>query len=190
MIEHTPQRILLCDDDAAFRRRLKRSLSQLGFEIFEAENAEDALRAQRDYAPDSAVVDLRMPGQSGLWLVGELRKYDSKIAIVVLTGFGSISTALDAIRSGAINYLTKPVSSPLSLLPPPRPRHHLRCRHWRKLRRSMFSECSRSVMATSLGAPKYSGCIDVAYSENCVAARRARHGLTLLHLRELISAHR
>lgn len=111
MIEHTPQRILLCDDDAAFRRRLKRSLSQLGFEIFEAENAEDALRAQRDYAPDSAVVDLRMPGQSGLWLVGELRKYDSKIAIVVLTGFGSISTALDAIRSGAINYLTKPVSA-------------------------------------------------------------------------------
>jgi len=132
MREHTPQRILLCDDDAAFRRRLKRSLSQLGFEIFEAENAEYALRAQRNYAPDGAVVDLRMPGQSGLWLVGELRKYDSKIAIVVLTGFGSISTALDAIRSGAINYLTKPVSaeqliasfspsSASSQIPPPMP---------------------------------------------------------------------
>lgn len=111
MRANTPQRILLCDDDATFRRRLKRSLSQLGFEIFEAENAEDALQAQRDYAPDSAVVDLRMPGQSGLWLVGELRKYNSDMAIVVLTGFGSISTALDAIRSGAINYLTKPVSA-------------------------------------------------------------------------------
>jgi len=111
MRDHTPQRILLCDDDAAFRRRLKRSLSQLGFEVFEAENADDALQAQRDYAPDSAVVDLRMPGQSGLWLVGELRKYDSKIAIVVLTGFGSISTALEAMRSGAVNYLTKPVSA-------------------------------------------------------------------------------
>jgi two-component system response regulator RegA len=132
MSEQIPQRILLCDDDSVFRRRLKRSLSQLGFEVFEAENAEDALQAQRDYAPDSAVVDLRMPGQSGLWLVGELRKCNPEIAIVVLTGFGSISTALEAMRCGAINYLTKPVSaeqliasfSPTSVsseTPPPMP---------------------------------------------------------------------
>lgn len=107
----TPKRILLCDDDANFRRRLKRSLSQLGCEVFEAENAQDALQAHSDYEPDSAVLDLRMPGQSGLWLLSELRKRDPEIAVVVLTGFGSISTALEAVRAGAVNYLTKPVSA-------------------------------------------------------------------------------
>lgn len=111
MREHTPRRILICDDDGVFRRRLKRSLSQLGLEVFEAENAEDALEAQCEYEPDSAVVDLRMPGQSGLWLIGELVKNNPRIAVVVLTGFGSISTALEAVRNGAINYLTKPVSA-------------------------------------------------------------------------------
>lgn len=111
MRERTPRRILLCDDDSAFRRRLKRSLSQVGLEVFEAESAEDAISAQREYAPDSAVVDLRMPGQSGLWLIGELRRHNPEIAIVVLTGFGSIATALEAVRNGAINYLTKPVSA-------------------------------------------------------------------------------
>ena len=111
MSGHTPRRILLCDDDAAFRRRLKRSLSQRGLEVFEAENAQEALQAQGGYNPDSAVVDLRMPGQSGLWLVGELLKNNSEIAVVILTGFGSIATALDAMRLGAINYLTKPVSA-------------------------------------------------------------------------------
>jgi two-component system response regulator RegA len=111
MRERMPQRVLLCDDDATFRRRLKGSLSRLGLEVFEAENAEDALRAQSQYNPDSAVVDLRMPGQSGLWLVGELLKGNPRISIVVLTGFGSIATALEAVRCGAINYLTKPVSA-------------------------------------------------------------------------------
>ncbi len=111
MSERTPQRILLCDDDDTFRRRLKRSLSQLGLEVFEAANANEALEAQGDYKPDSAVVDLRMPGQSGLWLVRELRQRDPQLAVVVLTGFGSISTALEAVRAGAINYLTKPVSA-------------------------------------------------------------------------------
>jgi two-component system response regulator RegA len=111
MKEHTPRRILICDDDGSFRRRLKRSLSQLGLEVFEAENAEDAIEAQREYAPDSAVVDLRMPGQSGLWLVAELVKNNPRIAVVVLTGFGSITTALEAVRNGAINYLTKPMSA-------------------------------------------------------------------------------
>ena len=62
----------------------------------------------REESPDCVLVDLRMPGGSGLSLVRELHALDCTIRIVVLTGYGSIATALDAVRSGAVHYLTKP----------------------------------------------------------------------------------
>lgn len=103
-------KLLVCDDDRAFRQRLARSLRSRGFTVFEAEDARSALGAVNEFSPDGVVVDMRMPGESGLWLVQQVRERSSATRVVVLTGFGSINTALDAVRLGAVNYLTKPAS--------------------------------------------------------------------------------
>ena len=108
-------RILLCDDDAPFRKRLARALRDRGCEVFEADSARMGLEVFLEYTPARVVVDLRMPGESGLWLVREVKARHEDCAVVVLTGFGSIATALEAIKCGAVNYLTKPVSADVIL---------------------------------------------------------------------------
>jgi len=105
-----PSRIVVCDDDATFRRRLVRSLRDRGKEVYEAEHAEHGLEVCMEYRPDGLLVDLRMPGEGGLWLVDQVGRMVPGCRIVVLTGFGSITTALDAVRRGATNYITKPAS--------------------------------------------------------------------------------
>ncbi len=109
-MESDVQRMLVCDDDTAFRRRLARSLRDKGFIVYEAANVTEALEAFVEYRPERVLVDLRMPGESGLTLVSEIARRYEMCKVVVLTGFGSISTALDAVRRGAVNYLTKPAS--------------------------------------------------------------------------------
>jgi two-component system response regulator RegA len=105
-----PKQVLVCDDDDPFRRRLVRSLRDRGLEVYEAENASSCVEVFDEYRPEAVLVDLRMPGEGGLWIVQEIAKRDAQCKIVVLTGFGSISTALEAVRKGAINYITKPAS--------------------------------------------------------------------------------
>jgi len=100
--------ILVVDDDEAFRTRLVRALQARGFEARGADDVDSAVAAAREESPELAVVDLRMPGGSGLALVRELKAIDGATAVVVLTGYGSIATALEAVRLGAAHYLTKP----------------------------------------------------------------------------------
>jgi two-component system response regulator RegA len=76
--------------------------------VREAGDCEAALAAARDDSPEFVVVDLRMPGRSGIDLIRELVVLDPSTAAVVLTGYGSIATALEAVRAGAVDYLTKP----------------------------------------------------------------------------------
>lgn len=104
----TPQSIVVCDDSTEFRQRLARAIRDRGVRTYEAPEAATALEVVRDYEPEGAIVDLRMPGESGLWLVRELKAVQPAIRIVVLTGFGSITTAIEAIRLGAVHYVTKP----------------------------------------------------------------------------------
>jgi two-component system response regulator RegA len=112
MIRDGFYKILLCDDDAPFRRRLAKSVRDRGFEVYEAENAHDGLAVVEDYEPHGVVVDMRMPGESGLWLVKAIKESGQQdTRVVVLTGFGSITTALEAMRLGAVHYLTKPVKA-------------------------------------------------------------------------------
>ena len=99
---------LLVDDDAVFRERLARALRKRGAEVETAGNADEALVLARANSPERAVVDMRMPGRSGLELVRELLAVDPATQIVVLTGYGSIGTAIDAIRLGATYYLSTP----------------------------------------------------------------------------------
>jgi len=100
--------VLVVDDEEAFRVRLVRALVDRGFEAVGASGAAEALALAEKDSPECAVVDLRMPDGHGLAVVRKLHALDPTTRIVVLTGFGSIATALDAIRSGAVHYLTKP----------------------------------------------------------------------------------
>jgi two-component system response regulator RegA len=103
--------ILVVDDDATFRTRLVRALTTRGYETFEAGDVDSAIALARRQRPARAIVDLRMPGKSGLDLISALMEIDEEIQILVLTGYGSIATAVEAVRRGAIDYLNKPVDT-------------------------------------------------------------------------------
>lgn len=96
------------DDDDVFRERLVRALTARGGAVFGFANVDAAIEGVDDHVPDRAVVDLRMPGKSGLDAVMALKARNPDIEIVLLTGYGSIATAVEAMRLGAVNYLTKP----------------------------------------------------------------------------------
>lgn len=100
--------ILLVDDEEVFRKRLAIAFERRGFVVHEAGDFEAAMAILRKVEPDMALVDLRMPGRSGLELVGEAKALHPEMKIVVLTGYGSIATASQAIKLGASQYLPKP----------------------------------------------------------------------------------
>lgn len=100
--------LLIVDDDRILRERLARALRERGFEVTTASSFDEALPIATEESPEMAVVDLRMPGKSGLELVRELHSLDPQTKIVVLTGYGSIATAVEAVRLGATNYVAKP----------------------------------------------------------------------------------
>src|SRR5215207_1075533 len=105
-------KILVVDDDATFRTRLVRALTSRGFETFEAADVDGAVARAKELKPQRAIVDLRMPGgRSGLDLISELMAIDEEIEILVLTGYGSIATAVEAVRRGAIDYLNETVNT-------------------------------------------------------------------------------
>lgn len=103
--------LLVVDDDAVLRERLARALRARGFEVRTAGNYDEAVSLAGEEPPSRAVVDLKMPGKSGLELVAKLHELDAKTRIVVLTGYGSVSTAVEAMRLGAINFLPKPADA-------------------------------------------------------------------------------
>ncbi|MDR3723326.1 MAG: response regulator [Terracidiphilus sp.] len=99
------------DDDELFRTRLGRALEARGWEVFLATNSAQAVSLAQDQAPGLAIIDLRLEGESGLDIVRALRPLDPTMFILMLTGWGSIATALDAVRGGADHYLSKPVDA-------------------------------------------------------------------------------
>lgn len=100
--------VLLVDDDERLRSRMARAFEERGYEAQQADGFEAAVEIAERESTEYAVVDLRMPGKSGLEVVRELHRVDAATKIVVLTGYGSIATALEAVRLGARHYLTKP----------------------------------------------------------------------------------
>ena len=101
--------ILVVDDDDAFRARLERALAERGFEVRAAATAAEAIRLAAEDPPELAVVDLRLPDARGLEVVKTLKSLDEATEIVLLTGYGSIATAVEGLRLGAVHYLTKPI---------------------------------------------------------------------------------
>ena len=102
---------LLVDDDALYLQTLQRSLLKRGLATSIATSVEEALRIASGAQPlDFALVDLRLGAQSGLELVEPLRRAQPRIRIVLMTGYASVATAVEAIKRGADNYLLKPTT--------------------------------------------------------------------------------
>ena len=103
--------LLLVDDDATLRERLARAMRERGLEVVTAGGGAEALARAREGRPAAAVVDLRMPDMSGIEVLDALRALYPRMRVLILTGYGSIATAVDATRRGAVGYLPKPADA-------------------------------------------------------------------------------
>jgi len=103
--------ILVVDDDQTFRTRLARAFRDRGYDVAVAGDYETAMDQARGDSPEYAVIDLKMPGRSGLELARDLKAIDPTTRILILTGYGSIATAVEAMRLGVAWYLTKPADA-------------------------------------------------------------------------------
>lgn len=104
-------KILLVDDDQVFLHVLSRAMSKRGYQVHVAENETDALALSKTEPFELAVIDLKLEKTSGLQLLEKLKADNTELRIVVLTGYSSISTAVEAIKLGATNYLCKPADA-------------------------------------------------------------------------------
>jgi two-component system response regulator RegA len=104
-------RLLLVDDDETFCNVLKGALQKRNYEVLVANNVKDGIQLAEQNLPEYAVIDLRIGHESGLELVKKLISLDDNTQIVMLTGFASIVTAVEAIKLGAVHYLTKPANA-------------------------------------------------------------------------------
>ncbi|PTU76330.1 response regulator transcription factor [Pseudomonas mangrovi] len=103
--------LLLVDDDPTFTRVMARAMDRRGLRVSTAGSAEEALALAEQDMPDYAVLDLKMAGDSGLVLLPKLLELDPEMRVLILTGYSSIATAVEAIKRGACNYLCKPADA-------------------------------------------------------------------------------
>lgn len=103
-------KMLIVEDDVAFSSALKRSFERRGYQVQLAARVEEVSQVLNTFSPDRALVDLKLGQGSGLECVKLLNAHDPDMAIVVLTGFASIATAVEAIKLGALHYLAKPAN--------------------------------------------------------------------------------
>jgi len=102
---------IIIDDDEVFRTRLSRALTDRGWEVHAAPEGKSGIKLAEDCSPDLAIIDLRLPGIGGLDIVQAMRQLDETICIIMLTGYGSIATAISATKLGADHYLSKPADA-------------------------------------------------------------------------------
>jgi len=101
-------KILLVDDEEVFARNMARLLSNRGYQVEAVNSGDEAVRALEGGVFDVLVLDLKMPGMDGLTTLQEIKKLGLFIETLILTGHGSIDSALEAMKLGAYDYLTKP----------------------------------------------------------------------------------
>jgi two-component system, response regulator RegA len=150
--------LLLVDDDAAFRGRLALTLERRGFQVTPATSIADARDHLQTKAPAFAVVDMKLGDGNGLDFVPMLRTARADMRVVILTGFGNIATAVAAIKTGAVDYLSKP-ADPEDIIkaliadagdrpaPPEEPMSADRVR-WEHITR-VYELCDRNVSETA-----------------------------------------
>ncbi len=106
----TQKKLLLVDDDVSFCEVMHRALTRRGIEVVFCHTSAQALALVKSVSFSHALVDLKIAEESGLHLISELLQLHPQLPIIMLTGFASISTAVEAIKLGAINYFLKPIS--------------------------------------------------------------------------------
>lgn len=109
-------RILVVDDEASARSGLEKLLNQSGYDVSLAPDGVAALEVAASTAPDVVVTDLKMPNMDGMTLLTKLREQDSELPVIVTTAFGDVSNAVDAMRKGASDFITKPIDFDVLLL--------------------------------------------------------------------------
>ncbi len=102
-------RILVVDDEASARSGLEKLLKQSGYDVHTAPDGVAALEVAAESAPDVVVTDLKMPNMDGMTLLSKLREQDPDLPVIVTTAFGDVSNAVDAMRKGAADFITKPI---------------------------------------------------------------------------------
>jgi DNA-binding NtrC family response regulator len=111
-----PRNLLIVDDDAAMRQMLESLFNEQGFLVSQAASTGAALEMAREVDYDVVLSDIKMPGRSGIELVGELRQFRRETPVILMTAFGSIDSAVEAMRAGALDYITKPFEPDVVLL--------------------------------------------------------------------------
>ncbi|MEE4348956.1 MAG: ActR/PrrA/RegA family redox response regulator transcription factor [Pacificimonas sp.] len=150
--------LLLVDDDQSFRNRLELMLSRKGYDVAAAEGVMAARALAAKVNPTHAVLDMKLEDGTGLELVTELRALRPDIRIVMLTGYGNLTTAVAAIKAGAVDYIAKPAdpddiikalsaSSDEKPEPPEDPMSADRVR-WEHIQR-VYELCDRNVSETA-----------------------------------------
>ena len=156
--EFEDKSLLIVDDDNPFRERLARAMEKKGFQVSQAEGVKEGIEAVKIKKPAFAVVDLRLNDGNGLEVVKEIQNSNSNSRIIMLTGYGNISTAVAAIKQGAFDYLAKPADADdveKALLadpnrkvePPENPMSADRVK-WEHIHR-VFELCNRNVSETA-----------------------------------------
>jgi two-component system NtrC family response regulator len=102
--------ILLIDDDDSLRRVMEFSLTEAGHRVRAAASGEDGLRLFEQEAFDAVITDITMPGMSGMEVLAKVRQREADIPVIIITAYGTIESAVEAMKQGAFDYITKPVS--------------------------------------------------------------------------------
>ncbi|MBE8191028.1 MAG: ActR/PrrA/RegA family redox response regulator transcription factor [Alphaproteobacteria bacterium] len=150
--------LLIVDDDAIWLQRVARAMEGLGYVVHCADSLAQARACGRDIKPDYAVIDMRLGDGNGLDLVAEFRDLNKDMRIVMLTGYGNITTAVAAVKRGAVDYLAKPADADEindalcaapdgCAAPPENPMSADRVR-WEHIQR-VFELCERNVSETA-----------------------------------------
>jgi two-component system response regulator RegA len=109
--QYSGKQLLIVEDDEVFSAMLSKALTKKGFNVSCTNSIATATQAAKSNPPNYAVVDLRLDNESGLQVIPILKNINTHINIIVLTGYASIVTAVEAIKLGAVHYLTKPAGS-------------------------------------------------------------------------------
>lgn len=107
---HDPARVLVIDDEEVVRDSCAKVLTGDGYSVEGAEDGDAGLSLFREFQPDLVLVDLKMPGKGGMEVLEELQRTDPDVIKIVITGYGSISSAVDAMKKGAYDFVPKPFS--------------------------------------------------------------------------------
>ena len=111
-VRHNRQRVLVVDDEASIRDLLSKTLALAEYEVDTAADATSALDRMRAGAYDLMIADLKMPGMDGLTLIRQAKRIKSDMPVIIITGFSTESSAIEAVNLGVAGYLTKPFRVP------------------------------------------------------------------------------